>query len=198
MKRQLSSLIYVSFLAVAACGNRGSNGENNAQNQTGADTLAAYDSATMVKDPTDTTSNYPTTFAVKAGAGGMLEVQLGTLAQQNAQNARVKEFGAMMVRDHSKANKELMTIAAGKNITIPSTLPEDHQKHLREMKKLKGAEFDEHYMDMMVDDHKEDIDLFTKGAKNLQDPELKAFASKTLPILNTHLDSAKAIRSALK
>ena len=162
-----------------------------------AGTPSSYDSATTVSDASDTSSNFNTTFALKAGAGGMMEVELGTLAQQVAQNPRVKRFGAMMVEDHTKANSELMTLATSKGIAIPSTLPGEIQTHINEMKKLKGAEFDKHYMMMMTDDHKEDIALFEKASKNAPDAGIKAFATKTLPILNMHLDSAKAIKDAV-
>jgi len=184
---------------VSACGSNGSKETNNTNADNNAsDTLTSYDSATVVKDAADTSTNYPATFAVKAASGGMMEVELGTLAQQNAQNPRVKAFGAMMVKDHSKANKELMTIATSKTISIPGKVSEEHQNHIDEMKKLKGADFDKHYMDMMVNDHKEDIDLFETASKNIEDQDLKAFALKTLPILNMHLDSAKAINDDIK
>ncbi|WP_090558612.1 DUF4142 domain-containing protein [Pedobacter hartonius] len=167
-------------------------------NSAAADSFPAYDSDTSIKNPADTSGNTVTTFALKAGAGGTMEVELGNIAQQNAKSSRVKIFGAMMIRDHTKANKELTTLAAGKNILIPSKLPDDIQTHIDEMKKLKGTEFDKHYMDMMTDDHKEDIDLFEKAAKSLPDATLKAFAAKTLPTLKMHLDSAKAINGAVK
>ncbi|EOR96137.1 putative outer membrane protein [Arcticibacter svalbardensis MN12-7] len=162
-----------------------------------AGTPSSYDASTTVHDASDTSSNFNTTFAVKAGAGGMMEVELGTIAQQNAKSPRVKGFGAMMVKDHTKANKELMALATSKGITIPSTMPVEMQNHINEMKKMKGADFDKHYMSMMTDDHKEDIDLFEKASKNAPDADIKAFATKTLPVLNTHLDSAKAIKDAV-
>lgn len=137
-------------------------------------------------------------FMVKAAEGGMTEVELGNLAQKNGKNPRVKAFGALMVRDHSKANSELKTLAASKNVTLPATMSDEHLKHFDAMKKLIGDEFDKHYMDMMVNDHKEDIDLFDEASKNSKDTEIKAFASRILPILTTHLDSAKAINDAIK
>jgi putative membrane protein len=192
----LSFTAFFAIFMIYSCSNESK--QANSTDTTAGDTLTSYDSATTVTDATDTASNYPTTFTVKAGGGGMMEVQLGTMAQQNAQSPRVKSFGAMMVRDHTKANKELMALATSKNISIPSALPAKLQEHVDEMKKLKGADFDKHYMDMMTDDHKEDIDLFERAVKNLKDQELKAFASKTLPVLHMHLDSAKAIKDAIK
>jgi putative membrane protein len=186
---------FVGLLVLAAC-NSGNKGSSDVK--TATDSMSSYDSATTVTDAADTASNNSVSFAVKAGSGGMMEVQLGELAQTNAQSARVKAFGAMMVRDHSKANKELLMIAANKQIGIPSNLSEEHQRHVEEMKKLKGEDFDEHYMDMMTKDHKEDIDLFEKAAENEKDNDIKAFASKTLPTLRAHLDSAKAVKDAIK
>lgn len=137
-------------------------------------------------------------FMIKAASGGMMEVELGNIAQQNAGSARVKAFGAMMVRDHSKANDELKALATVKNIAIPSTLSEEHQKHVDEMKNMSGADFDKRYMEMMVDDHKEDIGLFEEASNEDKDADIKAFAAKTLPVLKVHADSAKAVNDAVK
>jgi putative membrane protein len=135
-------------------------------------------------------------FAVKAANGGMMEVQLGKIAQQKATNKSVKDFAAMMVKDHGKANEELKALAAKKNITLPAAVGEGMQKHIDDLSKKTGKEFDEDYIDMMVDDHNDDIDLFENAAKNSNDSAVKAFAVKTLPILYKHLGTAKAIEKS--
>jgi len=122
-----------------------------------------------------------------------MEVNAGNAAQSNAVGSRVKAFGAMMVSDHSKANSELMSLASAKGITLPSALPADEQKHVDAMSKMKGKEFDSHYMSMMLTDHKKDVAEFEKEASSATDPDLKAWAAKTLPTLKAHLDSAQAI-----
>jgi len=99
----------------------------------------------------------------------------------------------MIVRDHSKANEDLKAIAASKNITLPATVGDDARKHMNDMMKMKGKDFDKHYMDMMVDDHKKDIKAFETASTDCKDAELKSFASNTLPVLRMHLDSTKAI-----
>ncbi|MFC5410028.1 DUF4142 domain-containing protein [Larkinella bovis] len=137
-------------------------------------------------------------FMVKAASGGMMEVELGNLAQQKAQSKAVKDFGAMMVSDHSKANEELKALAASKNLTIPATLSDDHQQHVNDLSKLSGAEFDKEYVKMMVDDHKEDIDLFKEASFDAKDADIKAFAGKTLPTLQKHYDAVKAIQDGMK
>src|SRR5262249_9556246 len=55
-------------------------------------------------------------FVKTAAEGGMAEVQLGQLAVEKASNPKVKDFGQRMVTDHGKANDELKSIAASKNI----------------------------------------------------------------------------------
>lgn len=138
------------------------------------------------------------TFVMKAAMGGMMEVEAGNAAQQNAANDRVKAYGSMMVNDHSKANSELMALVGGRGITIPNALPADMQKHIEEMRKMTGKSFDNHYMSMMVNDHQKTIADFEKQANSGTDPELKAWAQKTLPALQMHRDSATAINKAIK
>lgn len=137
-------------------------------------------------------------FAVEAASGGMMEVQLGELAQQKASSQRVKDFGAMMVRDHSKVNDELKSLGGMKNITLPPAPGEDHMDHIKKLSDKTGREFDKAYIKTMIDDHKEDIDAFEKAANNAKDADIKAFATKVLPTLRTHLDSAKVVWDAIK
>lgn len=133
-------------------------------------------------------------FMETAAYGGLMEVELGQYAQQNAQDARVKNFGAMMVRDHSKANNELKALAARKNITLPTVLDDKHLDRINDIKEKRGFEFDKEYMAEMIDDHSEDVDNFMKHAEEGNDADIKAFAANTLSILLMHQDSAKNIK----
>jgi putative membrane protein len=131
-------------------------------------------------------------FMVEAASGGLMEVQLGELAAQNAASPKVKEFGQRMVKDHTKANEELKAIALKKNISIPATPADKHQHHIDELKAKKGADFDKAYMSMMVEDHEEDISKFEKEGQDGKDTEIKAFAAGKVAILKGHLQMAKA------
>jgi putative membrane protein len=137
-----------------------------------------------------------TTFAKEAASGGMMEVELGNLAQQNASSDRVKSFGQMMVRDHSAANDELKRLAMAKNMMLPDSMMKKHRDHVESMRKMTGKSFDNHYMQMMVKDHQEDVQKFEKASTGATDADLKGWAGKTLPTLRMHLDSAKAINQA--
>ncbi|WP_347157432.1 DUF4142 domain-containing protein [Pontibacter chitinilyticus] len=148
---------------------------------------------TAVEDTKDNLSDFMT----KAASGGMMEVQLGQLAQQKAQSQDVKDFGQMMVDDHTKANQKLKDLAAQKNITLPDSMAPEQMDHVKELRDKTGAEFDKAYMSLMVDDHQEDIDLFQNAAQNLEDPDVKAFASSTVPVLQKHLDRAKEVNNTV-
>jgi putative membrane protein len=136
-------------------------------------------------------------FAVKAANGGMMEVELARLASTKATSTPVKEFAKKMMDDHMKANDELQSIATQKNITLPAALSEESQKDVDRLSKLSGTEFDKEYMSFMVDDHQEDVDEFKKASDECKDPELKAFAAKTLPVLQSHLDMAKQTKETV-
>lgn len=137
-------------------------------------------------------------FAVSAASGGMMEVQLGELAKQKAASQQVKDFGAMMVRDHTKANDELKALAIQKNITLPPAPGEDHMDHIKNLTEKSGKDFDKAYIDMMVDDHEKDVKKFEECSKDGKDADLKAFAAKTLPTLQQHLDAVKKLKASMK
>jgi putative membrane protein len=139
-----------------------------------------------------------TDFMEEAAIGGMMEVQLGQLAQQKASSQRVKDFGQMMVTDHSKANTQLKTLAASKNVVLPDSLSQDQQEDINDLRQKSGEEFDEAYMDEMVKDHKHDINVFQNAGEDIGDSDVKAFISQTLPVLQVHLDSAQEIQDDIK
>ena len=136
-------------------------------------------------------------FLTKAAAGGMTEVEMGKLAQTQAASDQVKQFGARMEADHGKANTELKTIASSKSVELPPSPPKKEMKMMDKLKTMSGAEFDRAYMSHMVSDHKKDIELFEKESKSGKDPQVKAFATKTLPTLREHLQMAQGIHDTM-
>lgn len=195
-KVSFAAAVCLAIFSFQSCGDAGSGDAVESANESNE---VKQDSAEKTSgEATAPVSEEDSKFAVMAASGGMMEVQLGELAQQKASSQRVKDFGAMMVRDHTKANDELKNLAGMKNITVPPAPGEDHMDQITNLSKKSGREFDREYMKMMVDDHQEDIDEFEKCSNNSKDADLKAFAAKTLPVLRTHLDSAKAINDALK
>jgi len=135
-------------------------------------------------------------FVLDAAKGGVAEVELGKLAAQHAQNEEVKKFAQRMVDDHSKANDQLKSIAEAKGIKLPSEVDAKDQATMRRLEKLNGKAFDRAYMQMMVGDHVKDVNEFKKESNSGRDPQVKSFASGTLPTLEEHLQQARAARQA--
>ena len=137
------------------------------------------------------------TFAHDAANAGIMEVEAAKIARKNSSNADIKTFAKLIEEDHIRSNNELKRICSKKNITIPVALIGEEKSHMIAMKNMKGKDLDIHYIDMMVADHQKAIDEFTKASKNLADPELKAFATRTLPTLQKHLNKAKELQGEL-
>jgi putative membrane protein len=130
-------------------------------------------------------------FMEEAAKGGMAEVQLGQLAAQKAGSEDVKKFGQKMADDHAKANDELKKLASSKGVELPTDLDRSAKREHDKLSKMSGADFDREYMKHMVDDHKKDVKDFQKEAKSAKDPDVKSFASSTLPTLEQHLQLAQ-------
>jgi len=137
-------------------------------------------------------------FITKASQGGLLEVTLGRQASIKGASADVKTFGDRMVKDHSKANDELKQLAVNKGVTPPTELDSSHKSKVDDLSKLNGGKFDKVYANDMVEDHEDDVKEFRKASQNLKDPELRAWASKTLPVLEEHLTMAKSMNAKAK
>ncbi len=136
-------------------------------------------------------------FAMKAAQGGMAEVQLGQLAQKNGSHSCVKQFGERMVTDHSKANDQLKALASQKNITLPTSLSAKDEATYRSLSSKSGSDFDKSYITDMLKDHREDIAEFQQQSNSGTDPDLKAWAAKTLPTLQEHLRMAESCAKQL-
>ncbi len=135
-------------------------------------------------------------FVRKAAQGGLAEVQLGQLAQQQGSSEEVKQFGQRMVTDHQSANEKLQTLAQGMNMELPTTLSKHDQKELTKLQSLHGAAFDKAYARTMRSDHRKDIKEFEREAKHGKDAQLKQFADSTLPTLKDHLALAEKLPSS--
>jgi putative membrane protein len=132
-------------------------------------------------------------FITKAAEGGLAEVELGQLAQEKAKDSKIKDFGKRMVDDHGKANDQLKSLASSKGVNLPSDLNAKDKAEKDRLSKLSGEQFDKAYMSLMVKDHTKDVSEFRRESQSAKDPEVKNFASSTLPTLEEHLKIAKSI-----
>jgi putative membrane protein len=133
-------------------------------------------------------------FLTEAAAGGMFEVEVGKLAAEKATDPGVKSFAQMLVDDHSTANDKLRQIATGHNVALPASLPDDKKKELDQLSKLSGANFDKQFIKIVGQkDHHHDIAAFEKASSSAQSPDVKDFATNTLPTLKKHLAAAEKL-----
>lgn len=181
---------------------------NSSNNDNFENAKEGNDSAVTTKSEKNAASQANTTtidvvkkdadFAVQAANGGIKDLKLGNYAIQNAYNPRVKQFGLMMIKNHTKSVENLNTLAASRNITLPTTTGKEASKDIADLTKKRGHEFDVAYINEMVDDQKKEVKEFEEASKEITDPGLKSFADNMLPVLNAQLDSAQAIANMYK
>jgi putative membrane protein len=202
MKFRSIAAAALMLLALVACSKESTDGLPNTET-----TGTAQSPSTGTTDPTTTgaTGGTSTTvnpadseWVVNAGKAGLAEVQMGNLALQKAQSADVKAFAQRMVTDHSKSNEELQQLVTAKGLTLPAQLDGEHQAGLEHLTGLSGAEFDKAYMQHMVGDHEKAIGLVQTGSNSAQDPDIKAYATKSLPILQEHAKLAGEVSGKVK
>lgn len=196
---------YLSMLVcglLAACQGTDKSGERYKDSSSlgdRADSAAAVGGSSSPKNETNESKidEDGTAFVKEAALGSSMEIELGKYAMQNSQNDKVKEFAAKMVADHTLAKSDLLKIGQSSGILIPTEYPAEVRTHMDEMMKLKGKAFDDHYVNMMVKDHAKTITLF-KTAESLRDDVLKDYATKTLPVLQTHQKLATELAASMK
>lgn len=186
MSRTPKTLLAATFAAVVAiCGaaaQQSSDPSNSSPSNAGSAAKASAGGTTA-----------DTKFMKEAAQGGMAEVALGRLAVEKASSADVKKFGQRMVDDHSKANDELKQLASQKNVSLPQDLSAKDKATKSTLESLSGEQFDHAYMKDMVKDHKKDVSDFRRESRSAQDPDVKRFATQTLPTLEDHLRQAESI-----
>ena len=134
-------------------------------------------------------------FVTKAADSGQAEVQLAELAAQRATNPEVKSYAQKLVDDHTKVNSELMSLASQKNIKVDAD--DDQDRAYKRLNKKSGSEFDQEFVEHMIDEHEKDVKMFEKAASDAKDPELRSFASKHVSHLREHLQQAQNLRQSV-
>ncbi len=138
------------------------------------------------------------TFVMKASEAGLAEVNMGRVAAKRASNPAVKEFAERMVKDHSKANDELIALANKKRFKVAPRMDKTHQTMSDKLMASSGADFDRMYMEGQLKAHEKAVELFEKETKSGKDEQLKKWAEDTLPTLREHLKMAKDVQGRLK
>lgn len=194
MKKLIIGSLVCGTLMLGAC-----NG-NSTETTSSDSTMLNKDSMghDVNANATNTFTDSDRDFAQEAARGGKMEVELGNIAQKNSDNQDIQNFGKMMVEDHSKANGELTALLKNKSVTVDESYTDDQKDHIDKLSKENGKDFNKDYVDLMVKDHKDDVDAFKKASENANDPDLKSWAAKTLPTLQKHLDAIQKIQDNMK
>lgn len=129
-------------------------------------------------------------FFTKASSDGAAEVQLGQLAVQKASSPQTRDLAQQLVKDHTAANKQLAALADRKHANV--VLQPQPSDLMDKLQSLSGSDFDKAYASAMVGGHQKAIALFD-SASHSSDPDVAAFAGKTLPTLKHHLQMAQKL-----
>jgi len=136
-------------------------------------------------------------FMKKAAEGGMAEIEASKMAAEKASNTQVKSFAQQMVDDHTKAADELKQLAESKGVKLPTEPSMMQKAKLKLLKNDTGVAFDKRYADSFgVAAHKDTVSLFQKEASKGKDAETKAWAEKTLPTLQHHMEMATDLKKS--
>lgn len=204
MKRIATSLI-VSALVLGTGWAQAQAG--TAGTSTGTGTGAGSSSTAPAAQPGTGTRNTPNKnvkiaradrkFIEDAAGNGMFEVQAAQLAETKATDKAVKDFAAMLVEQHTTANNELIQLANSLGLELPAAPPRSKRRDIESLGKKSGAEFDRQFVrEVGINAHEKDIKHFRDAAKDVKDPQLKAWIDKTLPVLQQHLSAAQNLPQA--
>lgn len=186
MKNRFALLIIIAAAILYSCNgiSDDKDGTGQPENTQGMPTDTAIQGGAIPS----TLTEQETKFAIDAANGSIAEIQLGEMASSRSTTPEVKEFGRMMIEDHSKANEALKIIAADKHIELPAKASEDKLQVAIQLSSKNGSDFDKAYIAQMIKDHEASIQLFETGRKTVKDTVLKAFTDNTLPVLRKHME----------
>lgn len=182
MKRIFKVLTLASLFAVASCSEakREQNEDSNEVAEESNDDK--FEDNDMEKDAD---------FVAEAVASEYAEIKMAQLAIERSTNADVKAMATMLEADHTKTLNELKALAQTKAITIPVEEKDGAKNDIQKLRDEDIKDFDKKWINEMKDEHKDCIDKFEKRADKAEDADIKAFAAKTLPHLQMHLDKIK-------
>jgi putative membrane protein len=212
MKSRISIFLSILALLAFACAKNESNTTDTGTSTTVSATDTSATTSTTDTSATGTSATSATTAmtstaplgdadkttVTKIAQANMAEVAAGQMAATKATASEVKDFANKMVQDHGKAGEQLSQLATSKGATLPTEVDAEHKAAADKMSKLSGLAFDKAYMAQMVKDHEGAVKAFEDTSKNAKDPDLKNWATQTLPTIQDHLKMAKDINAKLK
>ena len=135
-------------------------------------------------------------FFRKAAKLGQKEVLMSRIAAERAADPAVREFAAEMVRAHTKANEELIALARRKGAKLDSLTTEEQTEALEKWRDKKGDDFDEDYLEALIECHQDTVDTLENGAES-KHGEIVTYAINLLPVVKAHLARAEQLEEKL-
>jgi len=140
----------------------------------------------------------PEAFVKQVGYINYGEIAAGMLAAQRSTRPDVRSFGMKLVKDHTKANQELLPLGAKNKWVLAGSADTKHQALAEKLSRLQGADFDREFLNHMIMGHKEAIRMAEAQAKDSKDADVKNLAQTLLPTLREHLKEAEKLRGDTK
>ena len=125
-------------------------------------------------------------FVTKLAHGGAFEVQSSQVALAKSKNPRVRAVATRMVKEHTAAGKELMTVGMDKGLTLPKEPDAKQTAIIRRLKGLSGTAFDKSYMGAQEKAHADTVKLLQAEIATGIDKDVTGFATKNLPGIEDH------------
>lgn len=175
-------LLLLSATALAACAQLGFNSSGGESASAGRTAEAAQQDMKFLE---------------QIAQAHIAEVSTGKLAQSKAQASEVRQFAARMVDEHSRLLKEGANLAIAKDMPMPTAPDARHQGALKQLESMSGETFDQTYMQQMVKDHQETLQLLKQASSQARDPQLRAHVQKAIPHVGQHLATAQRMTASL-
>jgi putative membrane protein len=137
-------------------------------------------------------------FANDAAHINMAEIELGKLAIKKGSDKRIKNFGAILLKQHNKINIKLQVLAKAKKIDLPVSIDSTSNNNLVTLATQNGKAFDQAFLAFIITDHQNNIKLFEQASKHAVDPDLRKIADKNLLIFKRHLDMIDVVKKGFK
>jgi putative membrane protein len=135
-------------------------------------------------------------FIKAAIEGNYAEVDIGKLAQEKGKNDAVKQYGAILVKDHGAANDKAKQAASQIGVDPPTGSGVSHKAEYLKLKVLSGDSFDRSFAKGMVKDHEADIKEYQKASS--KSDAAGVYAKETLPTLQHHLKEAQSVNQQVQ
>lgn len=147
---------------------------------------------TLAEEDPSTLSSADKAFLLETADMRMMDWAQGNLAAENTQSRKYQQYGKRLMKDQDALMQEIKSIAAAKNLTLPSEISMKKAEELNRMKSISGQTFERRFRRMIIKDHKRDIDYFKKALES-SDTQIRDFATRYLPLVEEHLELAREL-----